>query len=201
MKRSNSWRLKALWVLCGVALAAPVGIPGAAVAGPPHWAPAHGARAKHKKKRKYYRAAPAPAVALPRIPLSNCNRQLVGTLVGGAAGGLLGSKIGKGTGNLAATAAGTLIGALIGGSVGRSMDQVDQSCVGNVLETAQTGQSVAWRNPDNGGHYEVTPVRTRTTADNRYCREYTAKSTVGGRTETTFGTACRQSDGIWQLGN
>jgi len=198
--------------LCSVTFSVPVLFSTPVFADPPHWAPAHGNKGKHKKYKKHkrkhsrdrhyresYRAAPA-AIELPRITLDNCNRELIGGAIGGAAGGYIGSRIGKGDGKLAATALGAIIGALVGGNIGRAMDQTDQSCVGQALERAETGRTVVWRNPDNGGDYRVTPTDTYQTADGRYCREYTTTVVVGGRTERARGTACRQPDGSWQRG-
>jgi surface antigen len=203
---------KATYVLCALAmcsgtLSAPILFSKAAFADPPRWAPAHGYKGKHKKKnsrKRRHRESYQPHAAttsLPRITLDNCNRDLIGGAIGGAAGGYIGSTIGKGDSKLAATAIGAILGALVGGSIGRAMDQVDQTCVGRVLETARTGQTVRWRNPDSGSRYEVTPVATNTSDPNRYCRDYTARSTIDGRTETTRGIACRQHDGTWKTVN
>ncbi len=204
--RKSIYLLCAL-ALCAVTLSAPVLFSKPAFADPPRWAPAHGYKGKQKRKhsRKRHRRESyqprAAATSLPRITLDNCNRDLIGGAIGGAAGGFIGSKFGKGDGKLAATAVGAILGALVGGSIGRAMDQVDQTCVGRVLETARTGQTVAWRNPDTGGTYEVTPVATNTSDPNRYCRDYTARSTINGRTETTRGIACRRHDGTWKTVN
>lgn len=35
--------------------------------------------------------------------------------------------------------------------------------------------------------------------DGRYCREYTQQVLVGGRVQESYGTACMQPDGDWQL--
>lgn len=208
-RRSETPGRRVVAGLCALAVAAPTAFaastalsPGA-FADPPPWAPAHGYRAKKGKKRgRDYDETPvvvAPVVSTPIIDLGNCNRELVGSVIGAAAGGLLGSKIGKGSGKTIAVATGTIIGVLVGGSIGRAMDRIDQSCVGRVLEKAETGQTVAWRNPDSGGSYQVTPQKTYTTGEGRYCREYTTAATVGGRTESVYGTACRQPDGTWQI--
>lgn len=191
---------KASLALTIVALVLPPFWAAPAYADPPPWAPAHGYRAKKgPKQQPAVVAVPVvPAVGLPRFELSNCNRELVGGLMGAAAGGLVGSQIGKGDGRLAATAGGAVLGLLLGGSIGRSMDQVDQTCVGRALEQAPTGTPVAWRNPDNGRQYQVTPVRTFPTSDGRFCREYTTEVVIGGGIESAHGTACRQPDGTWQ---
>ena len=42
------------------------------------------------------------------------------------------------------------------------------------------------------------PVTVVTTAK-PYCREYTQKLTIAGKTQTGYGTACLQPDGSWEL--
>ena len=198
--------------LCAVTLSAPILFSKPVFADPPRWAPALGYKGKYKKhKRKHsrkhhdsYRDSYQPSAvttSLPRITLDNCNRKLISGAIGGAAGGYIGSTIGKGDARLAATAIGAIIGVLVGGNIGRAMDEIDQTCVGRVLETARTGETVAWRNPDSGSTYEVTPVATNTREGNRYCRDYTARSTINGRTETIRGVAWHQYDGTWKTIN
>ena len=160
--------------------------------GPPPWAPAHGYR--HK-----YATGPAGYVPPFGIGSGNCNRELLGGLLGAAAGGLVGSRIGDGRGQLAAVAGGTLLGFLIGGTIGRNMDEVDQNCIGQALEHAGDGQQIAWSNPQTGTQYQVVPTQTVQRSDGRYCREYTATAVINGRTQNTYGTACRQPDGSWKL--
>jgi surface antigen len=159
--------------------------------GPQPWAPAHGYQYSDGTQTAY----------VPPLDLGTgrCNRELLGSLLGAAAGGLAGSRIGDGRGQLAATAGGTLLGFLIGGTIGRNMDEVDQNCVGQALEHAQDGQQIAWNNPQTGAQYQVVPTRTVQGSDGRYCREYTATSVVGDRNQQTYGQACRQPDGSWQI--
>jgi len=165
--------------------------------GPPPWAPAHGYRAH---QRGGYQGGAQIAYVPPfDIGLGNCNRELLGSLLGAAAGGLAGSRIGDGRGQLAATAGGTLLGFLVGGSIGRNMDELDQNCIGQALEHAGDGQQIAWNNPQTGTQYQVVPTRTVQVSDGRYCREYTATSVVSGRNQQTYGRACRQPDGSWQI--
>jgi surface antigen len=140
--------------------------------------------------------------AVLALTLSGCetspSQQQSGTIVGGVLGGVLGSQVGGGSGRTAATVIGALIGASIGGNVGRSMDQTDRLKTAQALESTRTGASSAWRNPDTGASYKVTPTRTRPSAEGP-CREYTVEATVGGRPETVYGQACRQKDGSWQV--
>jgi surface antigen len=125
-----------------------------------------------------------------------------GTLGGAALGGFLGSQIGGGTGKLAATAAGTLIGALAGNSIGSSLDKADALYVEQTTATAldhrQVGKRVAWSNPETGHHGNVRTI-SQTHANGTVCREYQQTVVIGGRSQSAFGTACRQSDGSWKL--
>lgn len=168
-----------------------------ASADPPPWAPAWGYRGKAKGKGKQRTVAAVPF----GIDTGRCNRETLGAVLGGAAGAAAGSQIGSGSGKTAAVIGGTIIGVLIGGSIGRAMDQVDQNCVGQILEHAHGGQAVAWQNPDKTAQYQVTPVRTFERAPGAYCREYQATATVGGQVQRTYGTACRQPDGVWKIMN
>jgi surface antigen len=131
------------------------------------------------------------------------DKQIGGTLIGAGLGGLAGSQIGSGTGQLAAVGAGVLLGGLLGSEIGRSLDKADQAYAGqtyqNALETAPTGQTQSWVNPDSGNQGSYTPVRTYQTGTGEYCREFQQTITIGGQTESAYGTACRQPDGSWQI--
>ena len=126
------------------------------------------------------------------------NNEDVGTLSGGVAGALLGSQFGGGVGQIAAAAGGALVGAYLGGNIGKYMDKVDRMEMERTLETAPTGRSVAWKNPDNGNQYRVQPTKTYY-VDGGPCREYTTTATIAGKTEKVYGKACRQRDGSWRV--
>jgi surface antigen len=66
------------------------------------------------------------------------------------------------------------------------------------LETARSGQHVAWTNPDSGHSGTVVPVRTYE-AQGTYCREFQQTVTIQGKQERAYGTACRQPDGNWRI--
>ena len=170
--------------------------------GLPPWAPAHGYRRKyvtyHTHDRRVVSIPESDLVLRSADSIAQCNRDVIGAVFGGATGAAVGSRIGKGSGNTAATIAGAILGAMIGGNIGRAMDQVDQNCVGQALERAETGQPVVWRNPDNCGDYQVTPTETYQSAGGDYCREYTTTVVIGGQSERAHGKACRQSDGSWR---
>jgi surface antigen len=123
-----------------------------------------------------------------------------GMVIGGVLGGVLGSQLGGGHGRTSAIILGTLVGAAIGGSVGHSMAEVDRLKTARTLETVRTGVPTSWTNPDSGNQYVVVPTRTIEVAGGP-CREYTIDAIVGGKKDTVFGTACRQTDGSWQVRN
>ena len=129
-------------------------------------------------------------------------KQTVGGLTGAALGGLLGSQIGSGTGQLAATAAGVVVGGLLGSELGRSLDDVDRMRAEEAqyqATAAPIGETIVWNNPDSGNYGTVTPTRDGTAAGGQYCREFQQTVTIGGRTQQTYGTACREADGTWRV--
>ncbi len=143
------------------------------------------------------------ATAVGCADMQNNPKATAGTLLGGVGGAAIGSQFGKGTGQIVGVAAGTLLGALIGSEVGKSLDRADRTYMAQTtqqtLETAPSGQSVGWRNPDNGNYGTVVPQAAYQNAGGQYCREYQQTVTVGGQTERAFGTACRQPDGSWKI--
>ena len=129
-------------------------------------------------------------------------KQTIGGLGGAALGGLLGAQFGSGTGKLAATAAGAVLGGLVGSEIGRSLDEVDRrrlSEANHRARTAPIGETITWNNPRTGNAGSVTPVREGTSASGAYCREFQQTLTVGGKTQSGVGTACRQPDGSWRI--
>jgi surface antigen len=124
----------------------------------------------------------------------------IGGLGGAAAGGLIGAAA---KGGPAGIAAGVLVGGLLGGAVGHVLDQRDQQmaqqAAHQALEKTPSGVTTEWRNPDNGHTGTVTPKRTYQSARGQYCREYTQTISIGGRPQTSYGTACRQPDGQWKI--
>ena len=130
-------------------------------------------------------------------------KQTGGAILGGIGGGLLGAQFGGGKGKLAAVAIGTLVGVMVGSEVGKSLDKADrlyaQRSAQSALESNQVGQASTWSNPDSGHSGTITPVKTYQTAQGDPCREYQQTVTIGGRTETAYGRACRQADGSWKI--
>jgi surface antigen len=64
---------------------------------------------------------------------------------------------------------------------------------------APIGQTITWNNPDSGNHGTVTPTRDGTAANGQYCREYQQTVVIDGKSQSAYGTACRQPDGSWKI--
>jgi len=133
----------------------------------------------------------------------NAPKQTLGTIVGAGLGALAGSQVGGGKGQLAAVAIGALAGAWMGGEVGKSLDKADRAYLARTtqdsLETAKTGTTSTWRNPDSGNYGTVTPTKTYQRAGGEYCRQFEQTIYVDGKEETATGRACRQPDGTWKI--
>ena len=132
-------------------------------------------------------------------------KETAGGLIGAALGGIAGSQIGDGDGQLVAVGVGAVLGALMGSEVGRSLDKADELHAARnyqqALETAPTGQTSTWENPDTGHSGTHTPTRTYQSETGQYCREFQQTVTIGGRTEEAYGQACREEDGAWRIVN
>ncbi|MEM7299065.1 MAG: RT0821/Lpp0805 family surface protein, partial [Bacteroidota bacterium] len=59
----------------------------------------------------------------------------------------------------------------------------------------------AWKNPETGVDYTVTPTRTYESDYGRPCREFSTEAVIDGRREVVYGTACREPDGSWRVQN
>ncbi|MDE0207730.1 MAG: glycine zipper 2TM domain-containing protein, partial [Candidatus Tectomicrobia bacterium] len=101
-------------------------------------------------------------------------KEQFGTVLGAGLGAVAGSQIGDGRGQLLAIAAGTLLGSLIGSEVGKSLDKADLAYMNQTqqvaLETAPSGTSTAWQNPDSGNSGAIIPQPAVQQADGTYCR-------------------------------
>ncbi len=131
------------------------------------------------------------------------SKQDFGTVLGGVGGAVAGAQFGKGNGRIVTGALGALLGAGIGSSIGASLDRADiaynDKTAQKAFETAQTGQTLPWNNPQSGNSGSITPAAPFKNDTGQYCREFSQKITVGGKTESGYGTACRQPDGSWQI--
>ena len=127
-------------------------------------------------------------------------KALLGGLFGAGAGAGIAALAGASPGVIVASAVG---GALLGGFIGNKLDDRDKQMASQAatkaFEQNQTGQTSVWNNPETGNSGTVTPTKTYQLATGQYCRQYTQQITIGGEQHQTYGTACRQADGTWQV--
>ncbi len=138
--------------------------------------------------------------ALVSVGLAGCtpgNNVAGSTIVGTAAGGLLGAALFHGPGAWIGILGGALVGGVIGDFVGNRMDAQDRANMASAVTTTPVGEQATWTNKHDVT-YTVTPTR-QYRQRNRYCREYQTKVTIGGKTRTAYGTACRMPDGQWKV--
>lgn len=152
----------------------------------------------------------------------------LGALVGAVGGAAVGSTIGKGSGNVAAIAVGTLLGAGLGSivedtpaptgyvqtvsyapSYGYRHDHANyhhhynryhdrHPYYHNYYYYPYSSYTSYWVNPAPVVTETVAPVVV-SPAPTTQCREFTQTITVGGRIQQSYGTACLQPDGSWQM--
>jgi len=127
-------------------------------------------------------------------------KAIIGGAGGAAAGGLIASAFNA---NTAGVLGGAILGGLIGSAVGNRMDVADRReanrTTHRALETAPSGTTTTWRNPDNGHSGTITPVSTYQAANGQYCREYRETIDIDGQRQQAHGTACREPDGSWRI--
>ena len=127
-------------------------------------------------------------------------KAVLGAVIGLAAGAGIAAAAGGGAGAIVGAGLG---GALIGGLVGNRLDARDKRMAAEAAQRAfennQAGQTTVWNNPETGNSGSVTPTRTYELANGQYCREYKQTIMIGGEPQPSYGTACRQPDGSWQI--
>lgn len=155
------------------------------------------------------------------VPAHADDKSMWGTGVGAALGGLLGSQFGHGSGKLVTTSLGVFMGGLAGNSIGGSLDRADASYYGyghrrgrNVAYFEQAyyqptyvappaihPRQVVYVQPQVVEYRAPAPayIQSSYVAGEQYCREYTQKVRIGDRIEESYGNACLQPDGSWQI--
>ena len=137
-------------------------------------------------------------VVLTVFLLSGClaNKGQQGGAGGAAVGAIMGQAIGR---NTEATLLGAAIGGMLGYVIGNEMDKADRQQLNNVYEYTPDYTTSEWRNPNTGNDYRVTPQRTYVDRQtNLDCREVEILSTIDGKAEKTYATACREN-GRWVI--
>ncbi len=127
----------------------------------------------------------------------------LGGVVGGVVGGVLGSKTGKGTGQNVAIIIGATLGTMWGQDIAEGMSNVDklfhERTTADTLEYGMPGEEVSWSNPDSGNSGTVSAGDTYKNDTGEDCRTFETTVQVEGEERTAEGTACRMSDGTWEV--
>ncbi|SMF72407.1 Surface antigen [Tistlia consotensis] len=151
----------------------------------------------------------ALVASLGALPLAGCQsvesetgmskNSQTGALGGAAAGGIIAAIAGA---NPAWIAASTILGGVSGGLLGDYLGKSDAEKHAqtnlNALDTLGAGQSSSWSDPSTGNGGSTTVHRVFT-ANGRTCKTYTETVRTAQKSVSQDATACRQSDGTWQV--
>ncbi len=144
------------------------------------------------------------AASVFALLLGGCagHNQAIGGLGGAAVGGLVGAQFGSGHGQIAAATAGALIGGVVGSGIGASLDEAER--LRHMQAQQQAAQAIAWNQPTadrpgGGSAAGLMPPRYPSAAAGQHCREYWQDVMIDGRPQASYGTACRNADGSWQI--
>ncbi len=115
---------KTIIAIAAFGLALPTATP--AMADPPHWAPAHGHRAKQAYQPRYQTTDDGIRYWQAEDGRYRCKRSdgTIGLIVGGAAGAL----VGRAVDTRGERATGTILGAAAGALLGRQVQRGSTSC-------------------------------------------------------------------------
>lgn len=104
-------------------------------------------------------------------------------------------------GNSGAAGPGHNVPVIPAAAAAKSLDDDDQVFMtehfAKAMDNTMIGQTASWTTPSSGTVVRVSPTRTFQREDSTYCREFT--QAIGDKDPAVRGTACRQSDGSWQI--
>ncbi len=150
----------------------------------------------------------------------NTNYEGGATLGGAATGAFIGSRFGSGGASFIGGAIGALAGGAIGNQIGKRMDANARQAMNRnalyALNNGKIGQNYGWKTNNANGSFIITKEyedddnsknvfydlnKNIPTSPILYCREFTQKINIGGKIETGYGKACRQTNGDWKIVN
>ena len=98
---------------------------------------------------------------------------------------------------------GTVLGGLAGGVASELLgkDEAKQNADAgyDALENQTAGGKTEWRNTASGDRGTTMIDESFVTADGVPCKRFTQTITADGETHSVTGTACRKSDGTWEI--
>ena len=136
-------------------------------------------------------------------PGTRTTQENTGSVVAGAVvGGLVGNLFGGGTGKVLMTAAGAVAGGFIGDRLYKKHadSEYEKDAAQRALNGAASGQRVTWADARTNESGYFVPTNTRQMSDGRVCRDFRRGLSVGGKeVDETTGTACKKSNGQWDM--
>jgi len=74
-----------------------------------------------------------------------------------------------------------------------------RAAASDALAHSGKDQSLPWQNPNTGASGNITPLETSYTDGGQRCRDFLASYAHGAAQEWLQGTACRSSQGSWEV--
>ena len=131
----------------------------------------------------------------------------IGATTGTVLGAVLGAKIGgsfdDSTGKILGASLGAIFGSVLGREIAKTLSEADlkraDDAAQDTMETADTGQTVTWSNPDSGNSGTYKPTSDAQQVDGEDCRDFESTVIIDGEEKSATGRACRQLDGSWKI--
>ena len=137
-------------------------------------------------------------------PGARTQQKQTGSVVAGAViGGLVGNQFGGGTGRALMTAAGAVAGGFIGNHMFKkhAKSEYEKDAAQRALNASASGQKVTWSDARTQESGYFVALNTKRMSDGRVCRDFRRGLSVGGEeVDETTGTACKKSNGQWDVG-
>lgn len=130
------------------------------------------------------------------------NKQAGSVVTGAVVGGLVGNMFGGGTGKVLMTAAGAVAGGFVGDRLYKrhAKSEYEKQAAQQALNNGASGQKITWTDPRTQESGYFVALNTQRMTDGRLCRDFRRGLSVGGEEiDQTTGTACKKSDGTWDV--
>jgi len=126
-----------------------------------------------------------------------------GTVIGAVVGSKIGGSFNDNTGKILGASLGAIFGAILGKEIAKTLSEADlkqaDETAQDAMETADTGHTVTWSNPDSGNSGTYKPTTDPRQVNGEDCRDFESTVVIDGEEQTAKGRACRQSDGSWKI--
>lgn len=157
----------------------------------------------HRLQHVLVLAAALALTACASDPGTRESQKQGGSVVAGAVvGGLVGNMFGSGTGKVLMTAAGAVAGGFVGDHLYKrhAKSEYEKDAAQRALNNGASGQKITWNDPRTQESGYFVALNTKRMSDGRLCRDFRRGLSVGGESvDETTGTACKKSDGAWDV--